>query len=585
MRVIYVSKLSEVKSVFNSEADNVQYYNVLKNSNCIKFYNVELAKPTIRKSRGEILWQTDYESELRELSDLPESQRIKYGKSLEAFFQNFKQTIKKFGNISDDFAKNVMEIPDWSSVLVNEAEDYIIIVNWGFLEDKFNRRDGIIETLFPIPDQSIVVKLVNERNEPIDNQEIILESTNSEKRDKTNVNGFASLGTLTRGKSFTIKFLNNIDGSYVSSDFICDGREQYIIQVRRNVKIKIIVKDNNRELVENQSFFVNSSAYNDQEFNTRQLGNFKFDHKISDEFFEIKDHEGSVIFTEKIPNIDSTFVITYEENIELPEVSEEPEEELDTFHSQVIEDKQPIKLIFLNSFNKPLKNLNIDFVYQNQSYNKTTDKNGQILLDLNIQKVGKLDFLLNRYDKLWNSNIDLNPSDKIYIIKTKPIFPWVWWLVIFLLIILLACCTFGDCFCISFEKTDKVIKDHTEVYDGNNPDAENIIISPCDVQTVSGGHGVTKTQHTLGQKPGKVELIYDMNNIPDKLEVFYQGKLIISTFEVNGNSNGFVGGDLPSGNTATLRFNFAKDRDDYVTVVVTGSNEDTAWEYLISCPK
>lgn len=572
MRVIHTSKLSEVKSVFNSEADNVQYYNVLRNSNCIKFYNVELGKPVIRKSKGEILWQTDTNIEFKQLSDLQDDQRIKYGEYLEKFFENFKNKVNKFSNVSDDFARKVMEIPDWNSVLVNDIEDYIVIVNWGFLEDKFNRRAGIIETLFPIPDQSILVKLINEKEEPIANQKIILTLSDSERNDYTNTNGYARFGTLTRGKSFSLKLQNKETGSQKSFDFVCDGREEYVIKTKENVTIKIIAKDNQGNLLENKSFFISSSLVKNQEFNTKQLGHFRFNHKIIDDFFEIKDQEDKLVFREKIPHDDATFIIDYEEE---QDVGDEQEA---NFTPQK-DDQQPIKLIFLNAFNKPLKSFNVNFEFQNQTFNRTTDNNGELHLDLNVKEEEKLDFLFNRYNKLWNSSIQLNPENKFYIIKTKPIFPWLWWFLILLLIILLCCCTFCNCFC-----NDNNTK--TQVVDNDQKTVkEKVLISPCDVETVSGGHGVTKTNHVLGNKPGLVELMYNMESIPDKLEVYYQNELVISTYEINGNDNGFVGGNLSSGPTALLKFNYKKDIDDFVLVVVTGSNQETAWEYLISCPK
>jgi hypothetical protein len=573
MRIVHTSKLSEVKSVFNSEADNVQYYNVLKNSNCIKFYNVELAKPVLRKSKGEVLWQTDSNIEFKQLSSLPENQRIKYGKDLEKFFKDFKNKFNKFSNISDDFIKKVMEIPDWNSILVNETKEYIVIVNWGFLEDKFNRRVGIIETLFPVPDQSILVKLINEKDEPINGQKIILSLLDEERSDYTNTNGYARFGTLTRGKSFNLILSNEGTGSIQSFDFVCDGRKEYTIKAKENVIIKIIAKDNQGKLLENQSFYVSSPLKNNEVFNTKQLGHFKFNHKIVNDFFEIKDLEDKLVFKEKIPNDDATFIINYEENqndINEPKTKFIPQ----------LEDKQPLKFLFLNTFNKPIKSFNVNFEYQNQAINKTTDNNGEIQLDLNVDKEEKLEFLFNRYNRLWNNSIQLNPERKLYIIKTKPIFPWLWWLLIFILIILLWYCEFCNCFC-----NDK--KNNTPVVDNDQKPVkkEEVITSSCDVETVSGGNGVTKTNHVLGDKSGMVELVYDMQDIPDKLEVYYQGELVISTFRINGNDNGFVGGELSSGPSAILKFNYQKDKDDFVTVVVTGPNENTIWDYVISCPK
>lgn len=574
MKVIHTSRLSEVKSVFNSEADNVQYYNVLNNSKCLKFYNVELAKPIIRKSKGEIIWQSDTVLELKKMSELPESQRIKYGESLEKFFKNFKDRVSRFSNISEGFVKNVMEIPDWNSVLVNEDQDYIIIVNWGFLEDKFNRKEGIIETLFPIPDQSILVKLINENNEPIINQNIDLASSDTERSDYTNSNGYARFGTLIRGKSFNIKLNHKASGKLYNFDFVCDGRQEYILQIKEKVVIKIIVKDRYGNPIENTDFFVNSSIIKNEKFNTKQLGHFKVNHKVFNDFFEIRDEEDNVLLREKVPFEDSTFIIDYDTTIDS--------------NDELIEDDEPfvqkddkVKFVFINAFKKPLKKLSVDFNFKGNSYSEVTNDNGEVELNLNYNSSEKIDLSFSRYREFWDSSIDLKPGTDRYIIKSKPLFPWLWWLLILVLLILLWCCAIGKCFCNEIGNTNS----NANKYSRPIQDNEEVLTSACDVQTNSGGHGVTRTKHILGDNSGEVELLYNMDYIPDKLEVFYEGELLTSTFEITGNQNGFVGGKLSSGSRARLRFKYNYDIDDYVTVVVTGNEENTIWEYLISCPK
>lgn len=58
MKTIHTSSLNEIKSVFNSESDNEQYFKVLKNSNSAKLYNVELAQPIVRKTKASVILLT-----------------------------------------------------------------------------------------------------------------------------------------------------------------------------------------------------------------------------------------------------------------------------------------------------------------------------------------------------------------------------------------------------------------------------------------------------------------------------------------------------------------------------------------------
>lgn len=97
----------------------------------------------------------------------------------------------------------------------------------------------------------------------------------------------------------------------------------------------------------------------------------------------------------------------------------------------------------------------------------------------------------------------------------------------------------------------------------------------CNESTKSGGAGVTTTIHQIGRPgPASFVLSYETYNIPDLIEVFYQGALVRSTGYVGDNINQGTGSivvTLPAG-TATS-----------VTVRVTGPNY-TDWDYTVHCP-
>ena len=107
---------------------------------------------------------------------------------------------------------------------------------------------------------------------------------------------------------------------------------------------------------------------------------------------------------------------------------------------------------------------------------------------------------------------------------------------------------------------------------------------PCNTATKSGGDGITRTKHNLGKKSGNIEIEYDMYTEPDKLEVFYEGKRVCSTFEIRNNKNGFVGDGNSAGCCGILKFKYKAKKEQYCTVIITGGN-DTDWKYTLSCPK
>jgi hypothetical protein len=105
----------------------------------------------------------------------------------------------------------------------------------------------------------------------------------------------------------------------------------------------------------------------------------------------------------------------------------------------------------------------------------------------------------------------------------------------------------------------------------------------CNSFVQSGSDGVDIQYVNLGSKSGSVVVTYDMASEPDKLEVYYEGKRLASTFEIRGNRNGFVGGANPAGSTGKLIFKYIHNKEDFVKVVLTGG-KGTSWNYKISCP-
>lgn len=93
---------------------------------------------------------------------------------------------------------------------------------------------------------------------------------------------------------------------------------------------------------------------------------------------------------------------------------------------------------------------------------------------------------------------------------------------------------------------------------------------PCSVGTNSGGAGVTTTVHELGRTSGTFLFTYDALTIPDRFDVQYQGATLYTT-------GGFVSGT----GSKSITYSGTSTK---VTVVVTGSTQGTAWNYVVNCP-
>ncbi|NEW32689.1 hypothetical protein GV791_08955 [Nocardia cyriacigeorgica] len=98
---------------------------------------------------------------------------------------------------------------------------------------------------------------------------------------------------------------------------------------------------------------------------------------------------------------------------------------------------------------------------------------------------------------------------------------------------------------------------------------------PCNQSTQSGGAGVTETVHHLGTSgPTSFVLAYETYDIPDQIEVFYQGGLVHNT--------GYIGDDINQG-TGSVVVALPPGTETSVLVRVTGPG-GTDWEYTVNCP-
>lgn len=510
---IHISKLSEVKSVFNSPSDNEQYFKVLKNSGLNKIENVELAQPVVRQSNFSIIWKCNESGTLTNFQELSEALKRKVGADLEVFHKAFKDQSLKFRNVPSDFANQIIQIPNLTSIYVNTTTWQIVLVNWGFLEDSFNRMDGLISTLFPKQSNSILVKLVDQFNEPLPNINLDFTSGQIHQSGITNSKGYAKFNNLPKGQDFKIGVLQGEQIAH-EENFNCDGRIEYVIQITQDYS------------------------------------------------------EDSIIEEPKIEDVAPPFI----EEVDSPE----PEEETDDFIPE--DEPNPIQLKFVKRFNRPVQNLPVQLTDSSDiQFKKQTNDKGEITI---FSEASALNLSLTRHNEEWNYDLDI-AQNKNHIIKLKSKFPWLWWLLLLFLFWLLLCCLMNRCAC-DLMNRDSFASNNKELVEDQG--SQEQITQPCNSENESGGEGITKTKHHLGDQNGMVYINFNMQNVPDKLEVYYEGNLTASTREIPGNMNGFVGESIGSSCCGTISFSYEKNNDDFCEVVVSG-NDYTAWSYSISCPK
>ena len=157
----------------------------------------------------------------------------------------------------------------------------------------------------------------------------------------------------------------------------------------------------------------------------------------------------------------------------------------------------------------------------------------------------------------------------------------LWWLIpmlsiIILILLLLRSCENQSCIDLNnrINNIDSLL---------NNCDCKELV--PCNTATKSGGDGITKTAYSLGKHSGTVTINYNMKDLPDKLEVFYENKRVCSTFDISRNDKGYVGGSNSAGCCNSISFYYPSTGDNSCTVIVTGGGRTTEWFYTLGCPK
>jgi hypothetical protein len=96
---------------------------------------------------------------------------------------------------------------------------------------------------------------------------------------------------------------------------------------------------------------------------------------------------------------------------------------------------------------------------------------------------------------------------------------------------------------------------------------------PCDWSGDSGGEGITRNKHYLGDKPGFVAINYNLYVRPDDVRVIYRGQVLNGTGGPRSGRGGFG-------------FDWKPVAGDYsVDVVVTGTMLGTRWNYAMACPR
>jgi len=238
-QLITTTSVENIRPVFAQGAgENIKRYNQLKKLYAQgKEYRV-FAEP-IPAGTGAIGWHTEYKGTPVPYAQLSQSEKDS-AKGILKFRVNllYKKAIKIITQAKGTTAEildlfevidSCIEIPDYADIYkitdTNGNSDFVLI-RWGFTADDFSAKDKLIQKLFPVKVDTIVIKALNQKNEPVKKENLDITYNNKTLTLKTDENGSVFIDDIP----FLTAFSVNKTGENAESllQYTCNGSDEYI---------------------------------------------------------------------------------------------------------------------------------------------------------------------------------------------------------------------------------------------------------------------------------------------------------------------------------------------------------------------
>jgi hypothetical protein len=144
----------------------------------------------------------------------------------------------------------------------------------------------------------------------------------------------------------------------------------------------------------------------------------------------------------------------------------------------------------------------------------------------------------------------------------------------------------SDCINLEFavQWLDELPEEEPEVV----PDPPNNVVAPCSQIVQAGGNQGDVSWVELGKTSGSVVVSVNTFQIPDQIDVFYEGQKVLTTgcYGTNGATGVTTNGWFCANGNCAFNLNYA-GASTKMKVMVTpncSGTPNTQWEYQISCP-
>ena len=157
---------------------------------------------------------------------------------------------------------------------------------------------------------------------------------------------------------------------------------------------------------------------------------------------------------------------------------------------------------------------------------------------------------------------------------------WLWYILLLLLLLYLLkqCTSLGKHASCWYEKSkyERKLKEYEEEYNQTEKEIKDTEKDkhPCASKDQEGEHKIDIQYYDLGDKSGIVKVRYDMYQVEDMIEVYYDGEMV-------GSSSGLVVG---KGNIL-WNYNATDGRPSrFMVKIIPGPVKTTKWRYDLICP-
>ncbi len=363
MQIIAKKNTSHVRFIAGHLTDiSLRYNNIIqefKENDTYTFF----AEPIV--AGNVIVWRTPLKGKIVSFNSLSDKEQEKAKLLLHKTATILKSTLPENSKINENF-NDYLTIPSNEDIYLVKGEgiDKIVITNWGCISDKAGENSIRISVSdkYPVP---VKFKLIFPNKTPAPGETIFITYNNIAKEKTSDENAFIDFGETNIGTPLTTHQIINKEIFNVQN-FICDGRDEYVVTVFSYKKMNFVVKYDTGESIADSNFIF---EYEDQktELTSDAEGKIYLEKVRVSTKVKVYKQEGD----------DQKYIhnFTCEDDKDLYEIIiPKPVEIIPPIELEIIKNDFIVKLI--DKKEKPISSIDIDFNINNEIITQKTDKAG-----------------------------------------------------------------------------------------------------------------------------------------------------------------------------------------------------------------